>query len=197
MAKQSLLETLEAIVKASGATLSQDRPTPPTTCCPDNEAGLTGDKATLRERFSTLKFPPGRPPTADEVAEALGVKGDPNVKIRVHTIPAGVGPQPDETWNIPPTAQEAAAEIVGALNGRTPEDTAKLMGISFEVFQEVLRAQRKHEPMHSPHEAYGIIAEEFNKEFLDAIHADDHDQARKEAIQIAAMAIRFIFDVVD
>lgn len=188
-------ETLYNLAKAAGATL----------------AGHTNLSSPQSEAKSlAIDQPPhlfrNRTPTADEVAKALGLHGDPNIKVRVHTFGGapGVGPQPDETWRLPDesdggaqTRVDLASEIIGALNGRTVEDTRALMGISFEVFKEVLRAQAKHAPMVSGHEAYGIIAEEFNKEFLDAIHANDYDAARQEAIQVAAMAIRFIFDVVD
>lgn len=45
----------------------------------------------------------------------------------------------------------------------------------------------------SPHEAYGVLAEEM-MEFLDAIHANNTDAARREALQIAAVAYRFARD---
>lgn len=40
-----------------------------------------------------------------------------------------------------------------------------------------------------PHETFGIIAEEFNKELLDALHANDPVAFRKELIDIAVAAV--------
>lgn len=74
-------------------------------------------------------------------------------------------------------------------------DTATINAVLALAGAELTRAMRLHGPMHSMHEAYGVIAEEFNKEFLDAVHANDADQARKELIQVAAMALRAVIDV--
>lgn len=41
----------------------------------------------------------------------------------------------------------------------------------------------------SNHETYGIIAEEFNKELLDALHANDDVQFRSELLDVAVGAI--------
>lgn len=40
-----------------------------------------------------------------------------------------------------------------------------------------------------PHETYGILAEELNKECLDAVHANDVQQVIKELIDVAVGAI--------
>lgn len=64
-----------------------------------------------------------------------------------------------------------------------------------KVRAELVRATQLHGPMHTMHEAYGVIAEEFNKEFLDAVHANDAPQARKELVQVAAMACRALIDI--
>lgn len=63
------------------------------------------------------------------------------------------------------------------------------------VRAELIRATELYGPMQTMHEAYGVIAEEFNKEFLDAVHANDRDQARKELVQVAAMATRALIDI--
>lgn len=64
-----------------------------------------------------------------------------------------------------------------------------------EVRREVLRARNKHEPMHSPHEAYAVIKEEVD-ELWDDIKADRGRDtcACVEAIQIAAMGVRYVMD---
>lgn len=64
-----------------------------------------------------------------------------------------------------------------------------------EVARELVRATAKFGPMHSAHEGYAILKEEVDELWDDIkTNAPLVDQ-RKEAIQIAAMAIRFILDV--
>lgn len=65
-----------------------------------------------------------------------------------------------------------------------------------EVFVEAQKAIQKHGPMHSPHEGLGVIMEEFD-ELKDEIYADRGKQAsaRAEAVQLAAMAVRYILNV--
>ncbi len=49
-----------------------------------------------------------------------------------------------------------------------------------------LRLQEKGDGAYAgPHECYGIIAEEFEKELLDALHANDRQAFRKELLDIA------------
>lgn len=62
------------------------------------------------------------------------------------------------------------------------------------VKAELDRAQRKHPiPMHNAHEAYGVLAEEVHEFFLEVI-SNDKSKRRKEAIQIAAMACRYLLE---
>lgn len=62
------------------------------------------------------------------------------------------------------------------------------------VVEEYLRATAEHGPFHSPHEGYGVLAEEFD-ELFDEIKANNKTNQRAEAIQVAAMALRFITDI--
>lgn len=63
------------------------------------------------------------------------------------------------------------------------------------VRAEVIRAQTKHpRPFASPHEGYGILAEEVD-ELWDDIKADRNDAARSEAVQVAAMAVRYLVEL--
>lgn len=41
----------------------------------------------------------------------------------------------------------------------------------------------------STHEIYGILAEEFNKELLDALHSNNQDQFEEELVDIAVGCI--------
>lgn len=63
-----------------------------------------------------------------------------------------------------------------------------------QIVTEAHQAVADHKPFNSPHEAYGILKEEVD-ECWDAIKDDDIEQARKEAIQVGAMAIRFLMDI--
>ncbi len=73
---------------------------------------------------------------------------------------------------------------------------AAIDAITAAIAQELRRATAKHGPMHSAHEAYGVIAEEWH-EFMLAMHKNDLPEMRKEATQIAAMCARFLLDVRD
>ena len=72
----------------------------------------------------------------------------------------------------------------------------RLEGVAAEVQAEVLRAQAKHAPYNSPHEGWSVIFEEL-EELREHVQADTKQEAeaRKEAIQIAATAIRYVLSV--
>lgn len=55
------------------------------------------------------------------------------------------------------------------------------------VDNELDYALEKYPAFNSPHEAYGVLAEEF-KEVLDALHANDFVQLYKELAQVSAVA---------
>lgn len=56
---------------------------------------------------------------------------------------------------------------------------------------EAQRAMEKFKPFNSSHEGFAVLREEVD-EMWDAIKANDLPHARKEAIQVAAMALRYI-----
>ena len=58
-----------------------------------------------------------------------------------------------------------------------------------KVEEEIARAIAKYGDFNSPHESFGVLAEEV-AELQDEIRAHCWGKARKEAIQIAAIAIR-------
>ena len=75
--------------------------------------------------------------------------------------------------------------------------------LSEEVAKEVMRAQLLFQPIYSPHEALGIIREEY-AEFEQEVYRynlnkgrDTRPAMRAELIQLAAMALRTIHDVID
>ena len=66
-----------------------------------------------------------------------------------------------------------------------------------EVQWEVVQASRKHKPMNSAHEGYAVLKEEVDELWDEIKHKQqNHRLMRKEAIQVAAMAIRLIHDVI-
>jgi hypothetical protein len=83
--------------------------------------------------------------------------------------------------------------------------TAVLYGkagaLAEEVCDELARAQAQHGPMASGHEAQSVIGEEFHEFTLAVWFGVDQKgrpaDPRAEAIQIAAMAMRYILDVAD
>ena len=80
----------------------------------------------------------------------------------------------------------------------------RLNSIDYEHFQEVAKeyidAKSKFPPMVSAHEGFAILKEEVD-ELWDCVKMKQYDplrpeEMRKEVIQVAAMAIRFLNDVI-
>ena len=79
-------------------------------------------------------------------------------------------------------------------------DSGKLDDILMAVLTELQGAMGGNEPMHSLHEAMGVIQEEFYEFQLEVYknprkHPDRKELAKKELIQLAAMSIRALYDV--
>ena len=76
-------------------------------------------------------------------------------------------------------------------------DALEVLG---EVGGELSRAEDLFPPFHSAHEAYATLLEEVD-ELWDEVKKNpakrDLIALRKEAIQVAAMAVRFVRDVCD
>ena len=72
-----------------------------------------------------------------------------------------------------------------------------------EVATELRRARSLFKPIHSPHEALGVVMEEFD-EFKAEVYVfnlakgrDTRPAMRKELIQLATMALRSILDTLE
>lgn len=70
--------------------------------------------------------------------------------------------------------------------------------LAIEIAAEVRRAEAKHKPMNSPHEGWSVIFEEV-EELREHVRGDTGrgTEARKEAIQIAAMGLRYALNLCD
>ena len=67
-----------------------------------------------------------------------------------------------------------------------------------EVEVELYRAVRKFAPFNSPHEGHSVIREEFDELWKHVMEDTGRSAAaRAEAIQLAAMALRYVMDLCD
>lgn len=64
------------------------------------------------------------------------------------------------------------------------------VAIRADILAEAMAAERRYGDYTSAHEAYGVLAEEMH-ELLAAIHANAAESVRHEAVQVAAVAMRF------
>ena len=67
--------------------------------------------------------------------------------------------------------------------------------IYFDIQDEVNRARSKFPDFHSAHEGYAVIKEELDELWDEIKQNGGNERMKAEAIQVAAMAIRFIEDV--
>ena len=65
-----------------------------------------------------------------------------------------------------------------------------------KVMAELERATENFGTFANSHEGYAVLLEEVD-ELWDAIKSNDHYLARDEAVQVAAMAVRFLVDLYD
>lgn len=63
-----------------------------------------------------------------------------------------------------------------------------------DVAAEAKSARRKFAPFNSSHEGYAVLAEELD-ELWDDVKANNLEHAIEEAVQVGAMAVRFIADM--
>lgn len=70
--------------------------------------------------------------------------------------------------------------------------------VAMEILAEYEKAAKAFPAFNSAHEGYAVIAEELDElwdEVKNNKNPESRDRQRKEAIQVAAMALRFIVDV--
>ena len=76
--------------------------------------------------------------------------------------------------------------------------TVELTDLFNAVYQEFMRARQLHKQFNSPHEGYAVILEELDELWTEVKKRGDlrsPEIMRKEALQVAAMAVRFIYDL--
>ena len=78
--------------------------------------------------------------------------------------------------------------------------SVKLTAVLQEVYAEVTSAKEKWPPFHSAHEAFAVLDEE-RDELWEHVKTNQKRrnlaEMRAEAVQVAAMAIRFALEVCD
>lgn len=64
------------------------------------------------------------------------------------------------------------------------------------IYGEIHKANRRYGPFRSSHEGLGVLVEECD-ELRDAIHRNDIESIRTEAIQVAAVATRVAYSMLN
>jgi hypothetical protein len=74
-------------------------------------------------------------------------------------------------------------------------DGSKAASCLRDIVEEFNRAISKHrKPLNSRHEGAAVLLEETD-EFWDAVKADDVEHAKREAVQVAAVALRYLVEL--
>lgn len=79
-----------------------------------------------------------------------------------------------------------------------PPEQLAVLELAMDIAEEVERARKLWPPMHSLHEAYAVILEEFKEveaETFKRQNTRDAAAVRKELIHTAAMCMRAILDL--
>jgi len=77
-------------------------------------------------------------------------------------------------------------------------DIEKGRMIAGEILQEAINASQIHQPFHSAHEGLAVLQEEYEElktEVFKERSYRPYGRMREEALQVGAMALRFIYDV--
>lgn len=78
-----------------------------------------------------------------------------------------------------------------------PSTQIEVIAALREIRDEVSRALRRQpRAFSSPHEGYAFIRDKLD-ELWTQVRGDDKSRAREQAVQVAAMAVRFLIDIKD
>jgi hypothetical protein len=142
---------------------------------------------------------------AVDVGEAFGLNHHRSTAIE-YLIRAGRKPGQAEAIDLAKARWWIDRELdrLAAENGTEPEEGEESKGdqpdtndcVLSDILAELHRATLKHPPIQSVHEGVAIIREEFD-ELWEVAKRRDPDPARlhEEAVQVAAMAARFVRDL--
>jgi hypothetical protein len=79
-------------------------------------------------------------------------------------------------------------------------EDGRLAAVAEDVLEELRAAMARYGPMASAHEGYAVLLEELDElksEVWKSPKRRDPAAMRAEAVQVAAMAMRFIYDLCD
>jgi len=144
--------------------------------------------------------------TTQQEAHLLRIKADFDRRVDLK-YRAGVKEHSDYLGDLPDfiLLEHAIAEVIdqfcylSALREKLAEQQIK-HGIMCDVEAELESATRQNGPFRSAHEGFAVILEELDElktEVWKRTLKRDAAQMRQEAIQVAAMAVRFILDLID
>lgn len=144
---------------------------------------------------STQSNDAGHPLTEADVKKLFGFDpDDPNVTVQFMPLDGGdIGSTSENYEPQAPVSDPKFARVE-----RTAAIKNEAVTVLLEVMYEAIRAGSKHAPMHSAHEGYAVLREEVD-ELWEHVKNDTGytNDARKEAIQIAAMGVRYVLDLID
>jgi hypothetical protein len=124
-------------------------------------------------------------PECDDVYSE-SVRECPEHGIVTCEVPADFYERHPECLEVARLLYEDVDSVGGSTNGEE--------GVIAMVVAELRKARAKFPQFNSAHEGYAVLLEEVD-ELWDAIKRNDDANAREEAQQVAAMAIRFLLDV--
>lgn len=116
----------------------------------------------------------------------------------VTVIGAGAATRGVEATAVGTVATEEAEMATGDEKGTEVDGVTdavdRLMTVAGQAIDECITAMARFAPFNSAHEGYAVILEELD-EAWDEIKANNVDATRKEMVQVAAMALRFLVDI--
>lgn len=89
---------------------------------------------------------------------------------------------------------ETRESLLAVLAAMAPSPQTPYQAAVGDTMAELMRAEGKFKPFNSHHEGYAVIKEEVD-ELWDAIKANNKQHALREAVQVAAMGLRFIVNL--
>jgi len=102
--------------------------------------------------------------------------------------------QPIGGGNVTRAVSSLLVTAANAIEAKPIDDERAYDDACAEIFAEAVDARRKFAAFNSSHEGYAVIAEELD-ELWDDVKANNVEHAIAEAVQVGAMAVRFIADM--